>query len=176
MGGQAVAEAIFGVFSPSGKLPVTFYRGTKDLPDFSDYSMAKRSYRYFKGGPLYPFGFGLSYAEFELSGARADKNSVTVHVKNKSRLDARETPQVYVTSPGTKEIRSLCGMKPVFLRSGEECDLVIPLNKNAFSRYDDNGDVHEIHGEHRLSVGFTQPDARSVELYGSKPVELAINN
>jgi beta-glucosidase len=172
LGGQAVAEAIFGVFSPSGKLPVTFYRSTRDLPDFSDYSMENRTYRYFKGEPLYPFGFGLSYAAFELNGAAADRNSVTVQVKNTSRIDARETLQVYVSSPGAKEIRSLCGMKPVFLRAGEERRVVIPLAKNAFSRYDDNGDMHEIHGEHRLSVGFTQPDARSIKLYGAKPLEL----
>jgi hypothetical protein len=65
-------------------------------------------------------------------------------------------------------------MKPVFFHAREECDVVIPLNKNAFSRYDDNGDMREIHGEHKLSVGFTQPDPRSVELYGSKPLELTL--
>jgi beta-glucosidase len=174
LGGQAVAEAVFGAFSPSGKLPVTFYRGTKDLPDFSDYSMENRSYRYFKGEPLYPFGFGLSYAAFELRGAAADRNSVTAKVKNTSLIDARETLQVYVSSPGTREIRSLCGMKPIFLRAGEEREFVIPLNKNAFSRYDDNGDMVEARGGHKLSVGFTQPDARSVELYGAKPLELTL--
>ncbi|MDR0409795.1 MAG: glycoside hydrolase family 3 C-terminal domain-containing protein [Spirochaetaceae bacterium] len=174
LGGQAVAEAIFGAFSPSGKLPVTFYRGTKELPDFSDYSMENRSYRYFKGEPLYPFGFGLSYAAFELCGVTADRNSATAQVKNTSSIDARETLQVYVSTPGTKEIHSLCGMKPIFLRAGEESEFVIPLNKNAFSRYDDDGNMREIHGEHRLSVGFTQPDARSVKLYGIKPLELTL--
>jgi beta-glucosidase len=137
--------------------------------------MANRSYRYFKGEPLYPFGFGLSYAAFELCGATANRNSVTARVKNMSLIDARETLQVYVSSPGTKEIRSLCGIKPVFLRAGEESEFVIPLNKNAFSRYDDNGDMFEAHGEHRLSVGFTQPDDRSVKLYGAKPIELTLN-
>ncbi|MDR1362726.1 MAG: glycoside hydrolase family 3 C-terminal domain-containing protein [Spirochaetaceae bacterium] len=174
LGGQAVAEAVFGVFSPSGKLPVTFYRSTKDLPDFSDYSMENRSYRYFRGEPLYPFGFGLSYADFVLSNVKADKHNVAARIKNIGSRSARETVQVYVTSPETKEIRSLCGIKPVFLNPGEECDVVIPLNKNAFSRYDDDGNLYEIHGKHKLSVGFTQPDTRSVELYGRKPLELTL--
>ncbi|MDR2659819.1 MAG: glycoside hydrolase family 3 C-terminal domain-containing protein [Spirochaetaceae bacterium] len=174
LGGQAVAEVIFGRFSPSGKLPVTFYRNTNDLPDFTDYNMDNRTYRYFKGEPLYPFGFGLSYASFELSGVKADKNKVTVKIKNTSSEDARETLQVYVSSPETKEIRSLCGIKPVNLHSGEERDIVIPLNKNTFSRYDEDGNMREIHGIHKLSVGFTQPDARSAALYGVKPVELTV--
>jgi beta-glucosidase len=174
LGGEAIAEALFGRYSPSGKLPVTFYRSTKDLPDFSDYSMAHRTYRYFSGEPLYPFGFGLSYSKFEIPGAKAERSSVTARVKNSGPMDARETLQVYVTSPGTREIRSLCGVKPFFLRSGEETDIVIPLNRNAFSRYDENGDMREICGVHKLSAGFTQPDGRSAALYGSKPLELTL--
>ncbi|MDR3303742.1 MAG: glycoside hydrolase family 3 C-terminal domain-containing protein, partial [Treponema sp.] len=174
MGGKAIAEALFGEFSPSGKLPVTFYRGTADVPAFTDYNMANRTYRYYTGEPLYPFGFGLSYSTFALSNPKADKNTFTVTVENTGKIAARETVQVYVTSPGTKEVRSLCGVAPVYLKAGEKTTRAVPLNKNAFSRYDENGDMHEIKGKHTLSIGFTQGDARSVALYGQAPLSVEL--
>jgi beta-glucosidase len=174
-GGQAIAEAIFGKFSPSGKLPVTFYKGTTDIGDFKDYNMSNRTYRYYKGDVLYPFGFGLSYAKFELSDVKADRKSVTVKVKNSSNIDSHETLQVYVHTPNQREIRNLCGIANVFLKAGQTQEVNIILNKNTFARYDDNGDIKEIAGEHTLTVGFTQPDKRSVELYGKKPVEVKVN-
>ncbi|MDR3301966.1 MAG: glycoside hydrolase family 3 C-terminal domain-containing protein [Spirochaetaceae bacterium] len=173
MGGRAIAEAIFGEFSPSGKLPVTFYRGTGDIPAFNDYNMANRSYRYFKGEPLYPFGFGLSYSQFELRDAKVLPSgaapSVCVFVRNIGKRDAGETVQVYVESPGTREIRSLCGMANVFLKAGEEQELHIPLNKNAFSRYDANGEMQPVKGTHKLSIGFTQANELSERLSVSVP-------
>lgn len=173
-GGQAVAEAIFGHFSPSGKLPVTFYRGTDDLPDFRDYSMENRTYRYFRGEALYPFGYGLGYSRFALGDATATRKYVSATVRNTGDMPAHEVIQVYVRSPGQKEIRSLAGMKRVFLTPGESAKIRIPLNPNAFSRYDVKGDPAEIPGRHTLHVGFSQPDERSVELYGQEPVELEI--
>jgi beta-glucosidase len=176
MGGRAIAEALFGEFSPSGKLPLTCYKSTADIPDFTDYNMANRTYRYYKGEPLYPFGYGLSYSTFRLSNVKADKTTVSVSVENTGSIPAWETVQVYVSSPGTKEIRSLCGIGNLFLNAGEKTTLDIKLNKNAFSRYDENGDMREIAGKHTLSVGFTQPDALSVRLYGQVPltVELTV--
>ncbi|MDR0635499.1 MAG: glycoside hydrolase family 3 C-terminal domain-containing protein [Treponema sp.] len=176
MGGRAIAEALFGEFSPSGKLPLTCYKNTADIPAFTDYNMANRTYRYYKGEPLYPFGYGLSYSTFRLSDVKADKTTVSVSVENTGAMPARETVQVYVSSPGTKEIRSLCGIGNVFLKAGEKTTLAIKLNKNAFSRYDENGNMRELQGKHSLSVGFTQPDALSVRLYGQAPltVELTV--
>ncbi|GMO70090.1 MAG: glycoside hydrolase family 3 C-terminal domain-containing protein [Treponemataceae bacterium] len=179
LGGKAAAQALFGDFSPSGKLPVTIYKNAADLPDFTDYAMADgigRTYRYFKGEALYPFGFGLSYvpsAQWGLRALSATKTSVTVTVTNKSRICARETLQVYVTSPDTKEVRTLCGIYNIALdaAAGEhEKTVTVALSKTAFSRYDERGDMHEIKGTHTLSVGFTQNDERSVQLYGSAPL------
>ncbi|MDR2192615.1 MAG: glycoside hydrolase family 3 C-terminal domain-containing protein [Endomicrobium sp.] len=167
LGGQAVAQAIFGEFSPSGKLPVTFYASDGDLPDFEDYSMQNRTYRYFKGAPLYPFGFGLGYCKFSLRDFKAGREFCTVKVKNNGKMPAFETVQIYITSPGQKEIRNLCGLRPVFLKPLEETEIKINLWKNAFSRCDDNGDLYIVKGKHLLSAGFVQPDERSKFLYGA---------
>lgn len=175
-GGKAVAEALFGKFSPSGKLPVTFYRSTKDLPDFSDYNMANRTYRYYKGNALYPFGFGLGFSKFELSSPQVSRRSAAVKIKNAGGRDAREVVQVYVQSPETKEIRSLAGFAPVFLKAGKERLLRVPLNKNAFGRYNENGTMKTVKGRHKITIGFNQGDELSVRLSGCKPltVELEI--
>lgn len=173
-GGRAIAEAIFGHFSPSGKLPVTFYHRTDDLPDFCDYAMENRTYRYFKGEALYPFGFGLGYSRFSLENAAATPQAVSVTVRNQGDMPAREVVQVYVQSLGQKELRSLCGMAGVQLGAGEAVDMVIELDAKAFSRYDEQGDLYTIPGTHTLHVGFTQPDARSVALYGQQPLKVTV--
>ncbi len=175
LGGQAIAEAIFGHFSPEGKLPVTFYKSTDELPDFRDYNMENRTYRYFKGEALYPFGFGLGYSHFELDSLRMDSQQVIVNVKNSGDREARETVQVYVSSPGQKEKFSLCGIKKVLLKPGEEHELRIPLEDKVFSRYNSQGDLELIRGRHLLYVGFTQPDERSVSLYGAEPLMMQID-
>ncbi len=174
LGGQAIAETIFGRFSPEGKLPVTFYRATEDLPDFRDYNMKNRTYRYFTGEALYPFGFGLSYGSFALSGLEATAQSCAVTVQNTGTIPAGQTVQVYVQSPGQREIRNLCGAGKVFLQPGESRTVTVPLWKHAFDRCDKNGDWQSIPGSHRLSVGFSQPDARSVALMGCAPLEAEI--
>lgn len=173
-GGKAVAEAIFGRFSPSGKLPVTFYRDTKELPDFADYDMENRTYRYYKGEALYPFGFGLGYSKFELSDPTVSRRSVAVKVRNSGKYDAREIVQVYVESPGTKEIHSLAGFKSVFLKAGKERTLRVTLNRNAFGRYNDGGTMKTIRGKHRLTIGFNRGDKLSASLSGQKPVTAEI--
>ncbi|MCL2364961.1 MAG: glycoside hydrolase family 3 C-terminal domain-containing protein [Defluviitaleaceae bacterium] len=174
LGGRAIAEIIAGKVSPSAKLPVTFYRGLDDLPPFEDYNMENRTYRYFKGDPLYPFGFGLNYANFDLAVTAQDKQKVTVKVTNTSTRDAREVIQVYVTNPGQKEIHSLCGVASVALTAGESREVTVPLSPKAFSRYDAKGDLYEVAGPHTLYVGFTQPDARSEALYGKKAVRVTV--
>jgi len=174
LGGQAIAEIIAGIVNPSGKLPVTFYKSTDELPDFSCYDMTNRTYRYYTGEALYPFGFGLSYTSFELAGLTATKDNCTVTVKNTGSRPGRETVQVYVKSPGQKENHVLCGVKSVYLEAGQAETVTIPLAKTAFSRWDANGDLYELKGPHTLYVGFTQPDKRSVELYGvgAKAIEV----
>lgn len=176
LGGMAIAQAIFGKFSPSAKLPVTFYKRTEDLPDFSNYDMNGRTYRYFEGEVLYPFGFGLGYSEFRLSGLEANAECCKVKVKNTGNFDARETLQVYAASCGQKEIRNLCGMQSIFLKKGEEKEVKIILGKRVFSRYDDEGNVYTVKGKHTIYVGFTQPDKQSAALYGQNPLSAEIMN
>src|SRR5205085_627558 len=109
--GQAVADVLFGDYCPSGKLPVTFYKSDNDLPSFEDYSMTNRTYRYFKGDALYPFGFGLSYANFKFSDLKLSKATVgkkeslraIVTVTNTGKLKGDEVAQLYVTHQGIAE-------------------------------------------------------------------------
>lgn len=174
LGGRAIAETVFGRFSPEGKLPVTFYKGDADLPDFRDYNMKNRTYRYYEGEALYPFGFGLSYAKFELSELKAGRESCQVTVRNAGEVAGRETVQLYVSSPNQKEKHNLCGICKVELTPGQQTTLTIPISPNAFSRRDSNGDPYVIKGTHRVFAGFTQPDARSIKLYGSEPLNKEI--
>jgi len=174
-GGRAIAELLFGVFSPSGKLPVTFYRSTDDLPDFRNYSMQGRTYRYPQTEPLYPFGYGLTYTTFGAEGLSFDGSDCRLRVTNTGRAESGEVVQVYVRSEGRKEAWNLCGIKPVRLRAGESADVCVPVSPNAFMQYDENGDLQPVCGPHRIYAGFTQPDERSAELYGSRPLELNLN-
>lgn len=174
LGGLALANILFGSVSPSGKLPLTFYRATADLPVFTDYSMKNRTYRYFSGEPLYPFGFGLGYSQFELSDLKAENGACTVTVKNSGGRKAREVVQVYAALTGQKERFSLCGLAEVELDEGTSAAINIKLGKTAFARYDQNGDLRPVSGEHRLYAGFTQPDERSIKLYGQKPLETTV--
>lgn len=173
-GGTAVAEALFGRISPSGKLPVTFYRSNDGLPDFHDYSMKGRTYRYLTAEPLYSFGFGLSYCDFGLSDLNVSPEACVVTVTNGGKMPAREVVQVYVTSPDQKENSSLCGFAPVFLQPGASERITVRLNKNAFSRYNAEGDPVLVRGVHDLFVGFTQPDPRSVALSGRTPLSAEV--
>ena len=123
--GTAIAETLAGVSNPAGRLPVTFYRSVDQLPPFTDYAMKGRTYRYFKGEPLYPFGFGLSYSTFEYSGLSAKRTAkgAEIHatVKNTSTRDGDEVVQLYVGGGAGEEspIRSLRGFQRIHLRAGE---------------------------------------------------------
>jgi len=119
--GTAIAETLAGVNNPSGRLPVTFYRGVEQLPPFEDYSMDGRTYRYFKGDALYGFGFGLSYSKFAYSGIRAKRTGkeaqISARVKNDSGREGDEVVQLYVSGGGA--IRQLRGFQRVHLAAGE---------------------------------------------------------
>ena len=170
-GGRAVAELLFGQASPSGKLPVTFYRNEDlaKLPDFTDYTMAGRTYRYFHGTPLYPFGFGLSYGDCRLTGLAADRRQARVTVKNCGERDVEEVVELYLrdeNSPDAPDNPILCGFRRITLAAGEEkrCDIAIdPL---AFTVVDQMGRRRPGSGSWILYAGFGGPDARTRELTG----------
>ncbi|MCL2362024.1 MAG: glycoside hydrolase family 3 C-terminal domain-containing protein [Defluviitaleaceae bacterium] len=174
LGGQAIAEIIAGIVNPSGKLPLTFYKSTDELPDFRSYDMTNRTYRYYTGEALYPFGYGLSYTDFALSNLSADMKNVTVTVKNTGNRCGRQTVQVYVKSPGQKENHAMCGVASVCLEPGQAKEVNIDIIKSAFSRWDENGDLYEVPGPHTLYVGFGQPDKRTTQLYGSESLTMEV--
>lgn len=182
-GGRAVAELIFGAYSPEGKLPVTFYRTTQELPDFTDYAMKDRTYRYMKQEALYPFGFGLSYTSFEMKGTEADSDRVTAKgevtirtsIKNTGVMESGETIQVYVKAlrEGTPNAQ-LKGLKKVHLQPGEEKQVEITLRSQAFGLYNVEGEFLVEKGEYAVYVGMQQPDARSASLTGRETVCLKV--
>ena len=146
-GAKALADVLFGNYSPGGKLPVTFYRSTADLPDFLDYSMKNRTYRYFTGQPQYAFGYGLSYTTFALGKAKLSakqmkingKVTVTVPVTNTGSCQGTETVQIYVKAldDAGAPIKALKGFKKLSLKPGETQKAVITLDSEAFEYYDE---------------------------------------
>lgn len=178
-GGRAVAEALFGDFSPNGKLPVTFYASTDDLPDFKDYSMENRTYRYFKGKPLYPFGYGLSYGQITYSDAVIDRTraaigdtlTVRATVKNESTYPLHEAVQVYVhdvESATRTPIWQLRGVQCVSLAPDESKMVEMTLSARDFAIIREDGSCVVEPGAFRVAIGGQQPDARSVQLTGRK--------
>jgi beta-glucosidase len=135
-GGKALADILFGVANPSGKLPITIYRSIEDLPPFDDYSMKSRTYKYFKGEPLFPFGYGLSYSEFEYQSIETDKTvyqydeniQVTILLKNDSKVTGEEVVMIYAGNASNPGENYLVGFKREHLTGGET--LRIPLNVN----------------------------------------------
>ena len=170
-GGTAIAQTLTGENNPAGRLPITFYRSVKDLPDFSDYSMANRTYRYFKGDVLYPFGFGLSYSRFtygkpqiDKAGAKAgDTVHVKVRLKNTSAIAGDEVAQLYVTPPKTSLSPRLAleGFQRVHLAAGEERELTFDLTPSQLSSVDAAGARSETSGEYTIYVGGGQPSLDS---------------
>lgn len=182
-GGHAVARVLFGESCPEGKLPVTFYRTAEELPEFTDYSMQGRTYRYMKQDALYPFGYGLSYTRFEQGKAEVSKESIEaggcvelrVSVKNTGMMAGGQTVQVYVKAlrEGTPNPQ-LKGLKKVFLQPGGETQVCISLPDTAFALYDEDGRRMLEAGEYAVYVGMQQPDERSAILMGQRPEKIAI--
>ena len=172
-GGTALARILFGEVSPSGHLPLTFYQDVKDLPPFEDYSMKNRTYRYFNGTPLYPFGFGMSYTRFSLAGAEAKQGEVQVCVTNKGDREGDAVVQVYVAcdSPDAPLHPRLCGFRRVSLKPGETKQVAVSLDPRTKTVVDEAGNRIPVERA-TLYVGLNQPDDRSVELTGQKPLEL----
>ncbi|AEY64503.1 glycoside hydrolase family 3 C-terminal domain-containing protein [Clostridium sp. BNL1100] len=184
-GGLAFAEMIFGDYSPAGRLPVTFYKSTEELPPFADYSMENRTYKFMKGEALYPFGFGLSYTNFEYSNIVCPQNvnngenlSVSVDVQNAGSVDSDEVVQVYIKDMDAS-VRvpkySLCGFKRIHLKSGEKKTVTFEIDSNAMTIVDEAGKRYIENGEFTLYVGGSQPDKTSEILSGKKPLEVSFN-
>jgi beta-glucosidase len=170
-GGTAVAEALAGDFSPAGRLPVTFYKSVDQLPAFDDYSMAKRTYRYFDGEALYPFGFGLSYTSFAYSQPRVDHASVSAtdavtisaDVKNTGSVAGDEVVQLYLAhvSLDGAPLRSLAGFARVHLDRGEKKTVKFVLRDRDLSIVDVSGKHRILPGEVEAWIGGGQPIATS---------------
>jgi|DewCreStandDraft_4_1066084.scaffolds.fasta_scaffold14986_2 beta-glucosidase len=167
-GGLAIADVIFGDYNPAGRLPVTFYKKVEDLPDFTNYSMDGRTYRYFKGEPLFPFGFGLSYTKFSYSNLRIGKKklkqgetqTVTVTVKNIGKVAGDEVVQVYlkdVTASVRVPIRQLVGFQRINLKPGKKKTVKFKILPEQMMIYNEDGTREFEPGKFIISVGGCQP-------------------
>ncbi len=222
-GGRVIADILFGGISPSGKLPVTFYRDTEELPDFEDYSMKGRTYRYFTGTPLYPFGYGLTYGDVVLEGveccgknvknqnpgnqdmsgsqndmaqpagaaggAQTVMEDVVVEIPSGTALSVNATAvnrgtnavdevvQVYIKAEDSVHATpapKLCGFARISLKPGETKTVQVPIDKDAFTVVNDEGQ-RLVDGAHfTVSTGFGQPDARTKELTGKESISVKI--
>ncbi len=196
-GGLAVADTIFGRNCPSGKLPVTFYKdGT--LPDFTDYSMKGRTYRYLEEEPLYPFGFGLSYSKFDYDSLETEESdgyiTVSVNITNTGCVDAEEVTEVYIAKDIAEKADnemndvflgrmamddqprySLAGFARNLIKAGETVRISIPLEKESFETVLTDGMRELLSGKYIIYIGGSQPDELSKRLTGSAPLNIEIN-
>jgi beta-glucosidase len=166
-GGRAIADALFGRYNPAGRLPVTFYRSVDDLPDFRDYSMKNRTYRYFKGIPMYPFGYGLSYTKFRYSKLRVPeviKNgeslNVSVEVMNAGKMDGEEVVQLYLKYPRSVKdapLKTLCGIRRINLKKGKRSVVAFTLTPQQLAAYNSDGKQVIEPGEYEIYLGGVQP-------------------
>ncbi|AKQ46781.1 glycoside hydrolase family 3 [Rufibacter radiotolerans] len=182
--GTAIADVLFGDYNPAGRLPVTFYRSDKDLPGFRDYSMENRTYRYFKGQPLYGFGHGLSYTTFAYDKldvpAQAKPNSkvrVSVRVTNTGKLDGEEVVQLYVTrqQDGFRTpVRALKGFERIALKRGESKVVDFELRPQDLALIANDGTTKHVPGTVQISVGGSQPDAQTIKTKKTVEGKLAL--
>ncbi len=184
-GGTAIAEVLFGAYNPAGRLPITFPRSIRDVPEFEDYSMEGRTYRFLHKEPIYPFGFGLSYSRFQYTNASLSAASigteqsveVSVTVQNVGKRAGDEVVQLYV-----KDLEASCrvahhelrGFTRVSLAPGEARRIAFSLSPRDLSLIDETGQRVLEPGHFRISVGGSQPDPRSVALLGQAPLELGL--
>lgn len=159
--GTAIADVLFGDYNPAGRLPVTFYGSDADLPSFTDYTMSNRTYRYFKGQPLYGFGYGLSYTRFTYDNPQVSgKKTVTVKVKvtNSGSRDGEEVVQLYATLPGKDApLRSLKGFRRIALKKGQSKTVTFTVAPEQLALLDNAGKPLAIKGKVTLFVGGSQP-------------------
>ena len=183
-GGKAVADLLFGKHSPSGKLPVTFYHDEDlaHLPEFTDYSMQGRTYRYLERAPLYPFGYGLTYGDVRVLTASAEKTEndgliIQASLQNMGAFATEDVVQVYVKaedSPFATPNPILCGFARVQLSAGEAKDVTLEVAPASLMVVDDAGNRLFPGGRYSLYVGTSQPDSRSRALTGASPVRIEL--
>lgn len=188
-GGRSIAKLLFGEVSPSGKLPVTFYDNLTEMPEFTDYSMKGRTYRYMDYKAQYPFGFGLTYGDVSVEQAEIvncnngdlddTKTACIVKavVQNSGRMETDDVVQVYIKNEDcifAVPNPSLCGVQRIHLKAGEKKEVKIPVQRRAFTVVNENGERFLEGKSYRLYIGTNQPDAKSIELTGKKPIELHI--
>lgn len=178
-GGAAAAELLFGDVSPSGKLPVTFYESLEELPDFEDYSMAGRTYRYMERLAQYPFGFGLTYGDVRVTEAKITEENgallVEAQVKNCGHVDTDDVVQVYVKCQDSRYAPrnpALCAFERIFLKAGERQTIKISLAADVFTVINEDGQ-RVIDGKNfAVYIGTSQPDERSAALAGVAAIEV----
>jgi beta-glucosidase len=180
-GGAALAETLSGANNPAGRLPVTFYKSVDQLPPFTEYAMKERTYRYFHGTPLYPFGYGLSYTQFAYSDLKLSNQNLSagealtaeVEVKNTGSLDGDEVIETYLIPPQVAgaPILALRGFERVSLRAGETRRVHIALTPRDLSIVRDTGDRVIAPGAYQLSVGGRQPGKGSATVVGKFTIQ-----
>jgi beta-glucosidase len=166
--GTAVADVLFGDYNPAGRLPITFYKGDSDLPEFVDYKMDNRTYRYFKGTPLYGFGYGLSYTSFKYDQLKMPakiskgKNvSISVRITNTGKMAGEEVAQLYVINQNKSikaPLKTLKGFERLSLKSGESKRKTFTLSSEELSHVSEEGVYQEYNGEMKIAIGGHQPD------------------
>jgi len=182
--GAAVADVLFGDYNPSGRLPVTFYQRDSDLPPFEDYSMANRTYRYFKGDALYPFGFGLSYTTFAYSNLKLSKQGIKknesvqaeVTVTNTGKLKADEVVQLYIAHEGVDHapLSALKNFKRIELEPGSSKKISFTISPGMLTLIDANGKTAFTPGKVKIIISGSSPGKRSEELGAAKAIEASI--
>jgi beta-glucosidase len=176
-GGTAVAQTLSGKNNPAGRLPVTFYKSTDQLPNFESYAMEGRTYRYFKGEPLYRFGYGLSYTTFSYSNLTLPDGPVnageplhaSVTVSNTGKVAGDEVVQLYLKFPDVPgaPLRALRGFQRVHLEPGTSQNVEFQLNPRDMSMVTDAGDIIVAQGKYTISIGGGQPDTNSTAASGT---------
>ncbi len=166
-GGVAVAETLSGKNNPAGRLPVTFYTGIDQLPPFEDYAMKGRTYRYFEGKPLFPFGYGLSYTTFSYSDLMLSKSAIQagdpltaeVTITNRGKLEGDEVAQLYLNFPNVAgaPLRALRGFKRIHLKPGESQKVSFVLKNRDLSMVSAAGEPIIAEGKYSVSIGGGQP-------------------
>ncbi len=182
LGGLALANILAGKANPSAKLPITIYKGDHDIPDFEDYCMNGRTYRYIDGEALYPFGFGLSYTNYKYDNAKlvaADGEKITVcaEVENAGEFAGKETVQVYAAYTDSRAATphfQLCSVKPVFLEAGEKKEVSLDIDRYWIKAVTPDGKRVDPDGKITLYIGGHQPDSVSNTLLGCSCLEIGL--
>ena len=160
-GGTAIADVLFGEVNPSGKLPVTFYRNVNQLPEVENYDMEGHTYRYFRGKPLFPFGYGISYTEFRYGAGKIQNGVLEFTVKNTGKRNGVETVQVYVRKPDDARgpVKTLRAFRRVNVMAGATATVRIPLDDEVFTWWSESAqDMVPVHGNYEILFGGSSAD------------------